>query len=91
MKLTIDLTSRELIVGTQRKIRLQVGADAKSGRRHSGQQSVLPVREGSEPTIQNRDAGELSVRLAHETNDKETPRGMWSGDILRSPRSLEET
>lgn len=88
--LTTDLTSRELIVGTQGKIRLQVGADAKPGRRHSGQQSVLPVREGSEPTVQNRDAGELSVRLAYEANDTEAPRGMRSGDILRSPRSLEE-
>lgn len=51
---------------------------------------MLPVREGSEPAVQDCDAGELSVRLAHEADDTQAPRGMRGGDILRSPRSLEE-
>lgn len=51
---------------------------------------MLPVREGPEPAIQDRDARELPVRLAHEANDTKAPRGMRCGDILRSSRSLEE-
>ena len=49
------------------------------------------VREGSKSTIQDSDERELPVCLAYEANDPEALRGMRGGDILRSPRSLEET
>lgn len=73
---------RAIVIGAQGEIRLQISANVESGRRHSWQQSVFSIWQRLEPAIQNRDAGELSVRVAYEADDTETPRGMRSGDIL---------
>lgn len=79
-----------IIIGTQGKICLQIGADAEPGRRNSGQQSVFSVWKRFKSAIQDCDARELSICMAYEINDPETSRGMRGGDILRPSCSLEK-
>jgi len=81
---------RSIVAGAQRKIHLQASTDAEPGRRYSGQQSMLAVWQGSEPAIQDGDARELPIRVAHQADDTQTSRGMRRGDILRPSRALEE-